>query len=138
MRVVSLLLAVSACGSGGGATDDGPRSDGVRGGGGALGSDGSTAMAGAPAVCGGGVRQRGEECDDHNTQSGDGGDSTCHVEPYSGAPQSAIDALHAMNALRAAADVPGAHLDSHCVQSSQAHANYYGTNFAAYTGPSAI
>ena len=33
-----------------------------------------------PAVCGDGFKDPGEECDDHNTVSGDGCDSTCHLE----------------------------------------------------------
>jgi cysteine-rich repeat protein len=78
------------------------------------------------------MRVAGEECDDHNTANGDGCDMTCKVEPYAGAPQSAIDAMHAVNIARAAADVPGAKLDSHAVASSQNHATYYATNAAAY------
>jgi len=87
-----------------------------------------------PALCGNGTRECGEECDDHNMQNGDGCDSTCRVEPYAGAPQDAVDALHAMNALRAEACVRGATIDANAVASSQNHANYYANNPSCYTG----
>ena len=83
-------------------------------------------------MCGDGTRQRGEECDDGNGSDGDGCDHLCRVEPYAGAPQDAIDAMHALNALRAQADLPGAQLETHVVTSSQNHATYYATNAAAY------
>src|SRR5205085_10094822 len=35
----------------------------------------------APIVCGDGIVDAGEECDDGNTASGDGCDATCHAEP---------------------------------------------------------
>jgi cysteine-rich repeat protein len=79
------------------------------------------------------VRVRGEECDDHNNADGDGCDSTCHVEPFGGAPQSAIDAMHAINAARALADDPGVPLQSQAVTSAQNHASYYANNAGAYS-----
>src|SRR5258708_310332 len=120
-----------ACGGGsstsdGNGGDDGPRGDGH--------GPAAARIEAAPRVCGDGMRVAGEECDDHNTTSGDGCDATCHVEPYAGAPQIAIDAMHAINIARAAADVPGRPLDSHAVQSAQAHASYYANNAAAYAG----
>jgi cysteine-rich repeat protein len=89
---------------------------------------------GAPMLCGDGMRVRGEECDDANTAAGDGCDATCRVEPYVGAPQAAIDAMRAINPLRAAADLPGALLQGQIVQAAQDHASYYSNNAAAYTG----
>jgi cysteine-rich repeat protein len=85
-------------------------------------------------VCGDVMRVRGEECDDGNAAPGDGCDATCRVEPYAGAPQAAIDAMHAMNLLRAAADLPGSKLNMQIVGAAQAHASYYSNNAAAYSG----
>jgi cysteine-rich repeat protein len=42
----------------------------------------TTSEAPAPAVCGDGTVQAGEECDDGNTRNNDGCDATCHVEKY--------------------------------------------------------
>jgi cysteine-rich repeat protein len=36
---------------------------------------------GAEARCGNGVLEAGEECDDGNTDSGDGCSATCQLEP---------------------------------------------------------
>jgi cysteine-rich repeat protein len=131
-----LAFVLVACGSSSNpAGGDGPHGggDGPHNGGDGGGNDDAMVDA-APMLCGDGMRVRGEECDDHNTTSGDGCSSTCQVEAYSGAPQSAIDAMHAINALRAQADVPGRPLDPHAVQSSQAHADYYANNYAAVYG----
>jgi cysteine-rich repeat protein len=128
---VMVAIVAAGCGGGGGGSGD----DGGGGGDDGPGGDGAHADAmvdAAPAICGDGMRVAGEECDDHNSTPGDGCDATCRIEPYGGAPQSAIDAMHAMNAARARADVPGAHLDSHAVASSQNHATYYATNPGAY------
>jgi cysteine-rich repeat protein len=129
-----LCAALIACGGGGSSSGDGNQNGGD---GPDHGDDGNPTPAdamvdAAPMLCGDGLRVAGEECDDHNTNNGDGCDSTCHIEAYVGAPQSAIDAMHAINAARAKADVPGRPLDSHAVQSAQAHATYYATNAAAY------
>jgi len=141
MRGIAFALAFClACGGGGGGdtTGDGGTTSGDGGGGGGDGG-GSATVDAAPALCGDGMRVLGEECDDHNTLPGDGCDDACRVEPYAGAPQAAVDALHAIDALRAAADLPGAHLDAKLVQASQAHADFYATNYAAlYTGNNAI
>jgi cysteine-rich repeat protein len=137
MRHLLAIALVVGCGSSGGtATSDGPRGDARTGDG--SGSSGSDAMPMMPdatmSACGNGTRECGEECDDGNTTSGDGCSAACVVEPYAGAPQSAIDALHAMNVLRAEACLPGAHIETHVVASSQNHASYYANNAAAYTG----
>ena len=117
------------CGGGDPAASDGSGSGGGDGG---NDRDGSVSIDATPAVCGDGVRARGEECDDHNQTPGDGCDENCRVEPFAGAPQAAIDAMHAINAARAQADDPGAKLETHVVTSSQNHATYYATNAAAY------
>lgn len=49
---------------------------GGEGGGGAIGSGGSSSNA----FCGNGVREAGEQCDDENTESGDGCSAECDVE----------------------------------------------------------
>jgi cysteine-rich repeat protein len=126
------LVVLFGCG-GGASTGDG-NTNGDDGPGGDGHGTADAMVDAAPMVCGDGLRVAGEECDDHNTANGDGCDSTCHVEPYSGAPQIAIDAMHAINAARAAADVPGRPLDRSAVQSAQAHASYYANNAAAYAG----
>src|SRR5687768_1067343 len=75
--LLPLSLFIAACGGGGGrggeGTADGGATDPDGGGGG-------TADASAPAVCGDGVKQLGEACDDDNDQPEDGCDSACAVE----------------------------------------------------------
>jgi len=129
---VWVIAIAIGCGGHGAASD--------AGGGDGRDLDGATAPDGptdaVAATCGNGTRECGEECDDgaSNGAPGDPCDATCRIAPYSGAPQAAVDALHAMNALRARACVPGAQLESHVVASSQNHATYYATNAAAYAG----
>jgi len=43
-------------------------------------SSGGTTVVTPPAVCGNGVVETGEQCDDSNTVSGDGCDATCQTE----------------------------------------------------------
>jgi len=127
-RFVALAFAVG-CGGGGGASDsDAQNGDGNTGG------DGMQSIDAAPAVCGDTMRVRGEECDDGNLAPGDGCDATCRVEPYAGAPQAAVDAMRAVNGLRASADLPGARLQDKIVLAAQNHASYYANNAAAYAG----
>lgn len=136
-RFASVAILLVACGGSGGSAggDGGPGHDGMLAGDGSSNVDApGTGVDAAPMQCGDGIRVRGEECDDHNTTSGDGCDSTCHVEPPAGASQAQIDEMHAVNALRAEADVPGRPMDPHANQSSSAHASYYANNPAAYAG----
>jgi len=76
--------ASGAGASGGGVAGVGGNAAGAAGGGGSGGGAGSTAagaggMAGAP-VCGNHVLEKGEQCDDGNSKSGDACDATCGFE----------------------------------------------------------
>ncbi|HEY1549598.1 MAG TPA: myxococcus cysteine-rich repeat containing protein [Kofleriaceae bacterium] len=77
MRWTCALLILAACGSHNGATgggdDDGTGDGGIGSGSGS-----------ASALCGNGVLDPGEQCDDGNTVSGDGCSSTCQLEAGSG------------------------------------------------------
>jgi cysteine-rich repeat protein len=133
--MLALVVVCVACGGGSSNPGDAHRDDGGGPDDGPGGGSADAMVDAPPALCGDGMRVRGEECDDHNQAAGDGCSATCQVEPYAGAPQSAIDAMHAINALRAAADVPGRPLDRSAVQSSQAHADYYSNNYTTVYQP---
>jgi cysteine-rich repeat protein len=87
-----------------------------------------------PVHCGDGTRELGEECDDGNTTAGDGCDSSCIVEAAPGASAQSAAALHAINAIRAKANVRGISESPALDAASLAHANYYVNNAAAYSG----
>jgi len=129
-----LVLLCAACGGGGGGDDgDGGTADGDLGDGGG-GGDGSLQPDAPPGQCGDGTRVRGEECDDHNNNPGDGCDSTCRVEPPAGAGADLVTALHTMNAWRADADVRGMPANPNIAMAALNHATYYVNNAAAYAG----
>src|SRR6185436_13302175 len=56
-------------------------STGTHGGGGPGASGSGGAGGGPPAICGDGVLQTGEECDDGNATPGDGCSGLCTIEP---------------------------------------------------------
>src|SRR2546423_13956170 len=119
MRRMGWLALAIGCGSSGQvSTNDGSSGDGS-------GSDGQVQRradgGGTAAACGNGTRECGEECDDGNKMAGDGCDASCRIEPFPGAPQSAVDALHALNALRARACERGSQIETHVVAAAQNH-----------------
>ena len=92
--LLPLSLFIAACGGGGGrggeGTADGGATDPDGGGGG-------TADASAPAVCGDGVKQLGEACDDDNDQPEDGCDSAAgSVELFAARLSVAPDSLRCL------------------------------------------
>jgi len=86
------------------------------------------ASKGCQPVCGNGVREIREECDDHNTVSGDGCSATCVLEPPPGQSAAQVEAFHLVNAIRAPANLPGLALAPALDTAAQNHATYYSSD----------